>query len=123
MRITALDNYDNVQEGTTYECPDHQAERLIKKGLAKLGPVPLNKMAEPSLNKQNPSPAAGEVRPSSASPAAPASLLATAQPYPGGGLVTPDPRLAEAEAEEQKTTTAARKTTRPARSRAPRSAE
>jgi hypothetical protein len=98
MRIVALDNYDNVQEGTSYDCPDHQALKLIEKGLAKMGPVPQNKMAAPSSNKANPSPAAGEAQPSSASQAAQASPQTTAQPYPGGGLVTPDPRLAQAEA-------------------------
>lgn len=119
MRITALDNYDNVQEGTTYDCPDHQAERLIKKGLAKAGPVPLNKMAPQSSNKGNPSPAAGEVQPSSASQAAQASPQTTAQEYPGGGLVTPDPRIAQAEAQA---TSAEQKTTQPARKRTPRGA-
>lgn len=95
MRIVALDTYDNIQEGTEYECPDHQAMRLIAKGLAKAGVVPLNKMAEPSENKGNPSEAVGEVRRSSASPAAPVSLPPTAIVYPGGGAVTPDPRFAE----------------------------
>jgi hypothetical protein len=98
MRIVALDTYDNIQEGTAYDCPDHQAHKLIAKGLAKMGPIPQNKMAEPSSNKANPSPAAGEVQPSSASQAARASQQTTAQQYPGGGLVTPDPRIAAAEA-------------------------
>jgi hypothetical protein len=96
MRIVALDNYDNIQEGTEYECPDHQAQRLIAKGLAKSGPLPLNKMAGANENKSNPSEADGEARLSSASQAAPASLQTTAQSYPGGGLVTPDSRFAEA---------------------------
>lgn len=100
MRIVALDNYDNVKEGDCYECPDAQAQKLIKKGLAKAGPVPQNKMAQPSSNKANPSPAAGEALLSSASQAAQASPQTTAQEYPGGGLVTPDPRIAAAEAEQ-----------------------
>lgn len=104
MRIVALDNYDNILEGTAYDCPDHQAQRLIAKGLAKAGPVPQNKMAQPSSNKANPSPAAGEGLPSSASQAAQASPQTTAQEYPGGGLVTPDPRIAAAEAQQAAST-------------------
>jgi hypothetical protein len=94
MRIIALDNYDNRVEGEEYDAPDHQAQQLIAKGLAKAGKVPQNKMAPESENKANPSQAAGEERPSSASRAAQASAATTAEKYPGGGLVTPDPKFA-----------------------------
>lgn len=103
MRIQALDKYDNVEEGTVYDCPDAQAAKLIAKGLAqevKSAPTPANKMAPPPENKANPSADGGRGQPSSASEAAPASREKTAQQYPGGGLVTPDPRIAAAETEQ-----------------------
>lgn len=100
MRIVALDTYDNVQEGTEYECPDHQAAKLIAKGLAKLTEPLSDRRAPESLNQGNPSAADGQGRLSSASQAAPASPEKTAQPYPGGGLVTPDSRIIELERKE-----------------------
>jgi hypothetical protein len=86
MRIVALDSYDNIPEGMEYDCPDGQALKLIAKGLAKAGPIPVNKMAEPSENKGNPSEAVGEVRQSSASPAAPASPEPIASESASGGM-------------------------------------
>lgn len=106
MKIQALDKYDNVEEGTVYDCPDAQATKLIAKGLAqevKTAPTPPNKMASPSENKANPSADDGKGQPSSASEAAPASRAKTAQPYPAGGLVTPDPRFVENVAAAKKT--------------------
>ena len=93
MRIQALDNYDNVQEGTVYDAPDGQAQKLIAKGLAKAWTASDNKKAPQGDDPSNPTGDGGEGRPSSASQAAPASADPTAQPYPGGGLVTPDPRF------------------------------
>jgi hypothetical protein len=97
MRLIALDNFDNRREGESFECSDKQGRALINKGLAKEGPKPLNKMAPTSDNKLNPTETAGSATPSSASPAGPVSGQTTAQPYPGGGLVTPDPRFKEGE--------------------------
>lgn len=103
MWITALDNFDNWREGQSFECSDKQGQALIKKGLAKEGPKPQNKMAPTADNKSNPTGTGGAATPSSASPAGPASGQTTAQPYPGGGLVTPDPRFeGEARSEGQR---------------------
>lgn len=98
MRIIALDNYDNHVEGEEYECSNHQAQQLIKKGLAKAAPAPKNKMMPAPQNKADPSSAAGGAQQSSASQAAQASPLMTAEKYPGGGLVIPDPQHAAAAA-------------------------
>ncbi len=114
MRILALDTYDDHQEGDVYECPDGQAAKLIAKGLArawgeepKQAPGPKeNKNKPPHPNKgaaeiteaeaaamlaklpgADPSSAAGEVLPSSVSPAAQASPVTTPAPSSGGAPV------------------------------------
>jgi hypothetical protein len=85
MRVIALDRHDKYYEGDQYEVPPHIAEKLIRKGLVKAGPVPLNKMAPPSENKQNPLPAVGVDRTSSALPAARAYPVPIAIPLDDGG--------------------------------------
>lgn len=72
MRVVALDTHDGHREGDVYDVPEHRALKLIAKGLVKAGPVPLNKMAQASENKENPLPAVGEVVTLSSLPAAPA---------------------------------------------------
>lgn len=84
MRLIALDNFDTRVEGEEFEVSDKQGEQLIRKGLAKVGEVPQNKVAEPSENKADPSEAAGEGQSSSASRAAPASKRATAKKSAAG---------------------------------------
>lgn len=85
MRVTALDTHDGHREGETYEVADHVATKLIRKGLVKAGPVPLNKMAPASDNKQNPSRAVGADMTFAFSPAAPALANATPIPLDDGG--------------------------------------
>lgn len=85
MKVTALDTHDGHREGDMYEVADAVAVKLIRKGLVKAGPVPLNKMAPPSDNKSNPTSAAGKAHTSSSSPAAPALAQATPIPLDDGG--------------------------------------
>jgi hypothetical protein len=101
MWITALDTFDNRQEGDTFECPDSQAEKLIRKGLArKANPEHVNKMAAEGQNKANPTRGAGKAPTLPSSQAGQASPQQTVDEYPGGGLVIPDPAIAAAEAAE-----------------------
>jgi hypothetical protein len=85
MRVIALDRHDKYHEGDQYEVPPHIAEKLIRKGLVKAGPVPQNKMAPPSENKENPMPAVGVDRTSSALPAARVLPMPTVIPLDCGG--------------------------------------
>lgn len=87
MRVIALDGFDNRKEGEEFEVSESQGGKLLAKGLVKLGPVPKNKVAEPSEDKANPSAAGGEARPSSASPAARRSPRTTATPSGAGKKV------------------------------------
>lgn len=101
MWITALDTFDNRQEGDTFECPDAQAQKLIAKGLAmKAKPEHANKMAAEGHNKANPTQGAGKAPTLPSSQAGQASPQPTVDEYPGGGLVKPDPAIAAAEAAE-----------------------
>ena len=84
MKVIALDTHDGHREGDVYEVPEHHAAKLIAKGLVKAGPVPKNKMAPPSDNKENPTRAVGADRTSSLSPAAQALPMPTVIPLDAG---------------------------------------
>ncbi len=82
--VIALDTFDDMREGMERDYPDHIADTLVSRGLAKMKPLLQNKMAQQSENKENPSAAVGAARPSSASPAAQASPQPTAKPSSSG---------------------------------------
>lgn len=84
MQVIALDTHDGHKEGDVYDVPEHRARKLIQKGLVKIGPIPKNKMAPPTDNKANPTPAVGVAPIASSLPAAQASPLTIAKPSAPG---------------------------------------
>lgn len=96
VRVTAIEPHDGHAPGHDYEVPERQANELARRRLVKMAPTVLNKMAQPAENKRNPTPAAGRVRLSSASPAAPASPVTTLQPSEDGVVpFVPEPPTAK----------------------------
>ena len=83
------------------DAPLRRAREFIRAhgGLAKAGDVPQNTIVSPGVNPANPSEAAGEERPSSALPAAPASAKTTATRSRGGARKAPAKKAPKAPAE------------------------
>lgn len=92
VRVTAIEPHDGHPPGHDYEVPERQANALVQRRLVKMAPAVLNKMAPPTENKRNPSPAAGRVRQSSVSPAAPVSQPTTPKPLDGGAWPPEPPK-------------------------------
>ncbi len=84
VKVTAIEPFNMRKIGEEFELPEREAEQAEKKGLVKIMAPLKNKMAAPLENKGNPSQAAGQEQPSSASPAAQASEKTTAKPSEGG---------------------------------------
>lgn len=78
VKLMAIEPVNSHRPGDTFEAPEREANQLIQKGLAKMDAPVRNKMAQAPANKANPSPAAGRVQRSSASPVARASAKTTA---------------------------------------------
>jgi uncharacterized membrane protein len=87
--VRAIEPCDGHKPGDRFEVPERQARELVQLGLVKMMAPLQNKMAPAPANKANPSPAAGRVRRSSASPAARVSPPKTAQPSDAGALEIP----------------------------------
>jgi hypothetical protein len=88
MDLIAIEPFDGHNPGARLNDVDERTARaLIEKRLAKQAPAASNKMARKSENKANPSAAAGEVRRSSASPAARVSPARTASASARGARV------------------------------------
>lgn len=85
MKVSCLviEPFDGNQPGETVQVPARQAAQLEAKGLVRVslsaGPSERKPVA-PSENKTDPLPAAGQVAPVSAPPAAQASQRTTQQP-------------------------------------------
>jgi len=78
VKLIAIEPHDGHAPGDLYSTTERTAAKLIARRLAKMAVPIQNKMAAPVANKANPSPAAGEVQPSSALPVAQASHAMTA---------------------------------------------
>jgi len=89
VRVKAIEPCDSHKPGDVFEVPERQARELADMRLVKMLAPPANKMAEPAKNKSVPSPAAGRVRTSSASPVARRSPQTTPKPSDDGGLEIP----------------------------------
>lgn len=103
-KMIAIEPINRHCPGDEFETTAREADQLEAKGLAKRAQAPLNKMAPPSENKNNPSEAGGEARPSSASPPARASRETTAKPSGGGAKeLTPAQKAAQTRARNRST--------------------
>lgn len=89
VRVKAIEPCDSHKPGDVFEVPERQARELVDMRLVKMMAPPSNKMAPAAKNKAVPSPAAGRVRTSSASPVAPRSQQTTPQPSEDGALQIP----------------------------------
>ena len=79
VEMVAVEPVNRYKPGDRFHVTEREAEQLEGKGLAKMIAPPKNKMAAEPENKANPSPAAGEASPSSASRAARVSPKPTAR--------------------------------------------
>lgn len=79
VRVIAIEPCNEYKPGDDFLTTERQAGQMIARGLVKMATPVANKMAQPTANKANPSPAAGQAAASSASPAAPASPRPTVQ--------------------------------------------
>ena len=70
VKLVTIEPHDGHVPGELYTTTERTAAKLIARRLAKMAVPVQNKMALPHANKANPSLAAGEVQPSSASPVA-----------------------------------------------------
>lgn len=89
VRVKAIEPCDMHKPGAVFEVTERVARELVEKRLVKMLAPVQNKMAQPAKNKANPSPAAGRVQPSSASPVAHRSRRTTAKPSDAGELPIP----------------------------------